>query len=57
MGKVGMKVNIRRLENDPNMFEFTFSTPILRSQFLLPREMVNQLRILIEKALVSKTSL
>ena len=54
MGKVGMKVNIRRLSNDSNMFEFTFSTPILRSQFRLPREMVNQLRVLIERALINK---
>ena len=54
MDKVGMKVNIRKLSGDSNMFEFTFSTPILRAQFLLSREMVNRLRILIEKALVSK---
>lgn len=54
MTKVTMKVNIRRLSNDPNMFEFTLSTPLLRSQFRLPRPVVNQLRILIEKALVGK---
>lgn len=36
------------------MFEFTVSTPVLRSQFRLPRSMVNKLRILLEKALVEK---
>ena len=54
MAKVTMNVNIRRLTNNPNMFEFTISSPMLRSQFRLPRAIVNQLRILIEKALVSK---
>jgi len=54
MSKVSMKVNIRKLPDDPNIFEFTFSTPFLRSQFRLPRPVVNQLRILIERALVSK---
>ena len=54
MAEFRMKVNIRKLTNNPNMFEFTISTPMLRSQFCLPRSKVNQLRILIEKALVSK---
>ena len=54
MAKVTMNVNIRKLPNDPNMFEFTISAPMLRTQFRLPRPMLNQLRILIEKALVSK---
>ncbi len=54
MPEFRMKVNIRRLVGDPNMFEFTISTPMLRSQFRLPRHVVNQLRILIEKALISK---
>jgi hypothetical protein len=54
MGEVRMKVNIRKLSGDPNMFEFTISTPMLRSQFRLPRAVANQLRILIERALVSK---
>ena len=54
MAEFRMKVNIRKLANNPNMFEFTISTPMLRSQFRLPRPMVNQLRILIEKALVGK---
>lgn len=49
-----MEVAIRRTPNNPNIFEFTISTPTLRSQFRLPRPVVNKLRILIEKALVSK---
>jgi len=54
MAEFRMKVDIRKLQKDPNMFEFTIATPMLRSQFRLPRPLVNQLRILIEKALVSK---
>ena len=54
MAGLKMEVAIRRVANDPNMFEFTISTPMLRSQFRLPRPMVNKLRVLIEKALVSK---
>jgi hypothetical protein len=54
MAEYSMKVNIRRLSNNPNLFEFTIATPTLRSQFRLPRPLVNQLRILIEKALVNK---
>jgi len=54
MGEFRMKVDIRKLTNNPNMFEFTISTPTLRSQFRLSRPMVNQLRILIEKVLLSK---
>ena len=54
MAEFKMEVNIRKLPNNPNMFEFTISTPMLRSQFRLPRAMVNKLRILIERALISK---
>ncbi len=53
MAEFSMKLNIRKLKNNPNVFEFTISTPTLRSQFRLPRPLVNQLRILIERALVS----
>ncbi|UCD14911.1 MAG: hypothetical protein JSV34_04080 [Candidatus Omnitrophota bacterium] len=49
-----MEVSIRKLHNNPNMFEFVISTPTLTSQFRLPRPLVNKLRILIEKALVDK---
>lgn len=54
MAEFSMKLNIRKLPNNPNMFEFTISTPMLRTQFRLPRQMVNQLRILIERVLVNK---
>ncbi len=54
MGKVSMNVNISRVPKNPDMFEFTISTPVLRSQFRLPRVMVNKLRALIEKALIAK---
>ncbi len=54
MGKISMNLNVKKIKNDPNIFEFTISTPALRSQFRLPRELVNQLRILIEKALTEK---
>ncbi|MCP4652968.1 MAG: hypothetical protein GY858_06250 [Candidatus Omnitrophica bacterium] len=49
-----MKVAIRKLQNNANVFEFTISTPTLRTQFRLPRETVNELRILIERALTEK---
>jgi hypothetical protein len=51
MSKFPMKINIRKIPKQPNLFEFTVSTPILRSQFRLPREKVNELRILIERIL------
>lgn len=54
MSEVSMNVNISKVPKNPNVFEFTITTPTLRSQFLLPRSMVNKLRILIEKALVNK---
>jgi hypothetical protein len=54
MGEVPMEVSLRKLPKDPDMFEFTISTPLLRSQFRLPRSMLNKLRILIEKVLVNK---
>ncbi len=54
MAEFKMEVTIRKVANNPNMFEFTISTPMLRSQFRLPRTMVNKLRILIERALVNK---
>ncbi len=54
MADFRMDVSIRKLPNNPDMFEFTISTPTLRSQFILPRPLLNKLRILIEKALVEK---
>ncbi|MCQ9205757.1 MAG: hypothetical protein NG737_05545 [Omnitrophica bacterium] len=54
MDEFPMNVNIRKVPNKPDVFEFTISTPTLRSQFRLPRKLVNELRILIEKALTTK---
>ncbi|MBN3040368.1 MAG: hypothetical protein JW867_04510 [Candidatus Omnitrophica bacterium] len=54
MPEVPMTVTIRKIPNKPDLFEFTFSTPALRSQFRLPRVLMNKLRILIEQALTSK---
>ena len=55
MAQFGMKVAIRKIPKDPDMFEFMIATPVLKSQFVLPRAMVNKLRILIEKALINKS--
>lgn len=49
-----MNVSIRRLDEDENMFEFMISTPTLKTQFLLPRPMVNQMRGLLEQVLIAK---
>ena len=54
MSKIPLELYIRKVPKDPNVFEFTISTPALRTQFRLPREMVNKLRGLIEKALLDK---
>lgn len=54
MSKFSISVTVRKLPNDSNTFEFIISTPVLKTQFLLPREMTNKLRILIEKALITK---
>ncbi len=54
MSKIPVKINIQRIPNNPNIFEFTIATPLLRSQFRLPRSVLNQLRILIERVLTSK---
>ena len=52
MPEVTMNVSVRKLPDNPNVFEFTITTPGLRTQFRLPRPTVNKLRILIEKALL-----
>jgi len=54
MSKSAMKIDIRKIPNIPNLFEFTITTPLLRSQFRLPRSQVNQLRIMLEKVLVAR---
>ena len=54
MAKISMNINISKVPKNPDMFEFTISTPTLRSQFRLPRVMVNKMRVLIEKVLITK---
>ncbi len=49
-----IRVSISKVPNNLNIFEFTISTPVLRSQFRLPRKVVNQLRGMIEAALTGK---
>jgi hypothetical protein len=51
---IPMQINFRQVPNEPDMFEFTISTPLLRSQFRIPRQIVNQLRVDLEKALINK---
>jgi len=54
MAEFPVRVSINKVADNSNIFEFTISTPILRSQFRLPRKVVNQLRGMIETALTSK---
>lgn len=56
MTKHSMNINIAKVPKNPDMFEFTITTPTLRSQFRLPRNMVNEMRVLIEKALIAKNT-
>lgn len=54
MTEFPMQVSVRKVKNKMDLFEFTIATPVLRSQFRLPRDVVNKLRILLEKALTTK---
>ena len=54
MGKIMVKINIRKTPNNPNIFEFTVGTPAIKTQFRMPRTVLNQLRILIERTLTQK---
>lgn len=54
MEGIPMKVNIQKVPKNNDLFEFTIATPILRTQFRLPRHIVNEMRILIERVLVSQ---
>jgi len=56
VAKIDITVSIRKTSKNSDMFEFTVTTPIIKSQFVLPRVMLNKLRILIEKALVGKSN-
>jgi len=46
-----VELKFRKLPNNPNMFEFIVATPMLKTQFLIPRAIVNQLRVDLERAL------
>jgi len=50
---VTMKLDFRKLPEDPNMFEFTVTSPMLRCQFRVPREVINKLRVDMEQALLN----
>ncbi len=54
MQKHQMKINVKKIAQSPDIFEFTISSPFLRTQFRLPRNQVNELRILLEKVLIEK---
>ncbi|MBN1793465.1 MAG: hypothetical protein JW844_00710 [Candidatus Omnitrophica bacterium] len=54
MPEYPMNVSIRRIPKDANLFEITITTPTLRSQFRLPRDKMNELRVTIEQALMDK---
>lgn len=49
-----MRICFRRVPNNSNLFEFTMTTPLLRSQFRIPRALVNQLRVDLERALTRR---
>jgi len=50
---VNMNLNFSKVPNDPDTFEFTITTPLLRCQFRVPRVIINQLRVDLEKALLN----
>ncbi|MFH1848464.1 MAG: hypothetical protein ABH825_04535 [Candidatus Omnitrophota bacterium] len=52
--KATMNFNVRRVPDNPDLFEFTIAAPLLRAQFRLPRPLVNQLRVDLEKLLTKK---
>ena len=52
VNNINMRLNFRKVPNNQNMFEFTITTPLLRCQFRVPRAIINQLRVDLEKALL-----
>ena len=50
-----MKINIRHIK-DKDLFELQIIEPRLRSHFLITRKVLNDLRVLIERALVDTAS-
>lgn len=51
---VKMVLNFRKVPTNPNMFEFTITSPMLRCQFRVPRDIVNKLRVDLEKSLLNE---
>lgn len=47
-----VELKFRKLPDNPNMFEFMVVTPMLKTQFLVPKAVVNQLRVDLERALM-----
>ena len=54
MGKIPVEIDIKKVANNADLFVFSISTPLMRSQFRIPRAVLNQLRILIERTLTHK---
>ncbi len=54
MGKIPVQIDIKKVATNPNLFIFTIATPLIRSQLRIPRAVLNQLRILIERSLTGK---
>jgi hypothetical protein len=52
--KFPMRLSINKIPNKPDLFEFRVATPTLSAQFRLFRKDLNQLRIMVEKALMQK---
>ncbi|MFH1360777.1 MAG: hypothetical protein ABIJ41_07080 [Candidatus Omnitrophota bacterium] len=54
MNKAPMRIDVRRMPQIPDVFEFTITAEAIRSQFRLPRSQVNRLRALLEKVLIEQ---
>ncbi len=54
MDKFQMQLSLKKIPDNPDVFEFTISTPTLRAQFRVPRDTMNDLRILIERTLTGR---
>ena len=52
--KISMRVQFRKVPGSNDLFEFAIITPLLRTQFRIPRAIVNRLRVDMEKAILQK---
>ena len=48
-----MQLNFGKVPDNKDLFEFTVTSPLLRCQFRVPREVINKLRVDMEQALLS----